>query len=595
MHTLDDVHLQFASLFHHDALFPYAAQLCRSMGEGHVCLDLNEMASPAQPLQHHLEILHGIPQWVTTNAANVRPFVLEGNRIYMQRYHAYELEIEQGIKRLLAAEQLYKASRQDLLLRHKNLLNALFPADGQTVNWQALAAVMAFQNQFSIISGGPGTGKTTTVAKLMVLLFAAQPDLKVALAAPTGKAAARMADALRGAIANIQTDFPNKSSIQSQFDTLQPQTIHRLLKPKANSTQFKHTAQNPLPYDLIVIDESSMVDVSLIAKLINAVPESSRLLLLGDRNQLASVEAGSIFGDLCQINTQPDVFESAEIHFFKQLQAVDLPALANDQVPSPLYFHLAELKVSHRFNDQQGIGKFSKAIIAGNQKAVAAFMTVADPQVQIDLTYSPELLDQFVLQYAQYINEPDIRNALVQFNHLRVLCAVREGEYGTQALNRRIEQLLQKAGLLQTDKVFYHNRPLMVTQNNPSLGLYNGDIGLVRHEADGTYCYFLDSKNELKRVLPGYLNQTETVFAMTIHKSQGSEYGNVLVVIPENARQELLTRELLYTAVTRAKQKVIVQAAEAVINGTLQRAVRRASGLGDRLQSQAINKSNTQR
>ena len=552
MNTLQDVHQQFASLFHNQSIFPYAEALSRQMADGHVCIDLKQLEDQTQT-QDHIQHLRAIPNLVSTDESTIRPFVLNGSRLYLHRYFSYESDIIQSIKRFLAIEKDLMADRRKLLNDNNALLQSLFPTQPNVTNWQYVAATAAFLHQFSIISGGPGTGKTTTVSKLLILLYQSNPQLKVALAAPTGKAAMRMADALKAAIQQVEVS----ATVKQLFEHLQPQTIHSLLKFVPNSTQFKHNQDNPLPFDLVIIDESSMVDVALMAKLLNAIQPTSRVLLLGDRNQLASVEAGSIFGDLCQINA--------------------------DAAPdSPLYQHLTELKQSHRFDDNKGIGKLSKAIITGDVTQVLNFYSNSDPAIFITDNQDDYHFKQFIEQYKAYIEEPDKLLALQKFNQIRVLCAVREGDQGVFHFNQRIENYLQQAGYLNLDNLFYTNRPLMVTQNNPSLGLFNGDIGIIRSDGDGPKVWFLDSKQALRSVLPGYITKAETVFAMTIHKSQGSEYQQVMVVLPESGRSELLTRELLYTGVTRAKEKVILRASQEVVTATVSRTVKRVSGLSER-------------
>jgi len=447
-----------------------------------------------------------------------------------------------------------------------------------------VAAVSAVLNNFTIITGGPGTGKTTTVAKILAILYTINLDLKVALAAPTGKAAVRMAESLKTSALDV-TD-----QIKGRFQTMSPGTIYRLLKYVPDSPYFKHNKDNPVNYDVVIVDESSMIDVALFAKLLDAIGPETKLILLGDKDQLASVEAGSLFGDLCKTQSGLEVLSAGTTQLINSLISDSRRQIPLDYVlkesPHVLAEHIIELKRSHRFTSYHGIGKFSKAIIRNDVSALQEYLqNNTDEQVTIDTKYDAEIFEQFVEGYADYIKEPDIKKALRKLNQLRVLCAVREGEQGLYSLNTSIENYLRKKKLITKNSEYYENRPIIVTRNYYSLGLFNGDVGIIRADENGVLkAWFEDSNNELKSVFPGYVAESETVFAMTIHKSQGSEYDKVLVVLPDNVNIQILTRELLYTAVTRAKSKVIVQASEAVILHTAEGVVERASGIMERFE-----------
>jgi len=254
-----------------------------------------------------------------------------------------------------------------------------------------------------------------------------------------------------------------------------------------------------------------------------------------------------------------------------------------------LFQHIVELRHSHRFKGDEGIGKLSRAVIQNDVPALLAFASSNDDaSVIVDKEYSATVFENFIKDYSAYIAEGDIKLALAKLNKLRVLCAVRQGEQGVQNLNAAIEAYLVKNGLIIRDNVFYASRPIMVTQNNYTLGLFNGDVGILRPDENGVMkAWFPDSTEgnatQLKAVLPGFINQMETVYAMTIHKSQGSEFDKVLVVLPKKDSRQLLTRELLYTGITRAKTEVTIQATEAILLSTAEAMVARGSGLIDRL------------
>ncbi|MGF6926501.1 exodeoxyribonuclease V alpha subunit [Chitinophaga sp. W2I13] len=591
--TLNDVHQQFAEYFDIPALKPYAYLLSKKGSEGHICLHLDKIAAEKenlpesyQKIETSNQLLESIPL-VGTEGNDKQPFVIYQNRLYLQRYFRYETAFLQSIRQFLVKEKTQLPERIALLQQQQPLISKLFAATGSNDNndpadWQLAAAITGVLNNFTIITGGPGTGKTTTVAKILAILFATDPALKVALAAPTGKAAARMAESLRNT--TIEVDAP----ISEKFGQLQPATIHRLLKSVNGSPYFRHNKDNPLNYDVVIIDECSMIDVALFAKLLDAIHPDTRLILLGDKDQLASVEAGSLFGDLCQAQEHLNRFTSGRrqlINSFIPEQNRQIPAEAeqNDD-HHPLFQHLVELRRSHRFTGDKGIGKFSKAIISNNVPVITSFFPPsADEQVVVDPDASVPLFEDFIAGYAAFIAEKDIAAALKLLNAQRVLTAVREGPQGLYAVNKQIEKYLFDKKLITANGEFYENRPVILTRNYYEHGLFNGDTGIIRADENGVLmAWFEDSTGALKAVLPGYLTQAETAFAMTIHKSQGSEFGEVLVLLPDTTDVPILTRELLYTAVSRAKNKVYVQGTPEVILMAAERFVERASGIASR-------------
>ena len=597
MFTLNDVHEQFAEYFDIPDLKPYAYLLSRKLSEGHICLDLDKpIIEPevlpvfCQNMVTGTKPLRSIPL-VAKNGDDQQPFILYKNRLYIQRYFRYETRILESILAFLVAEELLLKKRLALLKTNaafiKELLapNSARPVetaspndpDADLTDWQLAAAITGILNNFTIITGGPGTGKTTTVAKILAILFTIDPALKVALAAPTGKAAARMAESLRN------TRIPLGKDIIEKFQSLAPSTIHRLLRPHIGTPYFRYNRDNPLHFDVVIIDECSMIDVALFSKLLEAIGPDTRLILLGDKDQLASVEAGSLFGDLCQAQTQLNFFTSGRVtllnSFISDRNRYIKPTQVSNNDPHPLFQHLIELRHSHRFTSNNGIGRFSKAVITGDLDRIRE----PNEQVFIDPLYSTELFERFISGYVDVIEEKEITDALHKMNALRVLCAVREGEQGLYAVNKLIERYLHDRKKIIANTVFYENRPIILTRNYYEHGLFNGDIGILRPDGKGVLmAWFEDSTGELKAVLPSYLNQAETVFAMTIHKSQGSEFDEVLVVLPPSIEAPILTRELLYTAVTRAKKQVYIQGSMEVIVAATLRHVERSSGIASR-------------
>lgn len=589
MQTLNDVHQQFAEYFDEPDLKPYLYTLSRKMSEGHICIETDHIDPELLPESYRGLTVKTIPlnnHLIGQNEAAYKPFVLDNGRLYLHRYFHYETLLITRIKTLLRVEEPMVSERLQALTDRKSFIAQLFRNDDATyTDWQLAAAITAVLGNFTIITGGPGTGKTTTVAKILALLFNMEPSMKVALAAPTGKAGARMAESL----VNAPLDMDEATS--ARFQALKPATIHRMLGWQKGSPYFRHNAAHPLPYDLVVVDESSMIDVALFAKLLDALKPGSRVILLGDKDQLASVEAGSLFGDLCKAAMPLNTLDNARrtlINTFITGKERQIPeSVVSDR--GGLSQHLVELRYSHRFKGEEGIGRLSRAVINNDIPALHAFLTSGpQEQVVIDQLYSATIFETFIDGYKDYINTPDIYEAIQKFNNLRILCALRQGDQGIHNMNALTEAYLIRTGYLKRDSEFYNNRPVMVMQNDYTLGLYNGDIGILRKDAQGTMkAWFIDTaeggESKLKSVLPGFISGMETVFAMTIHKSQGSEFGSVMVVLPAKTDVQMVTRELLYTGITRARHKVIIQSTSETLLAAADKIVERGSGVVSRM------------
>ena len=593
MNFTEDIHQQFAEYFDEQAIWPYAYMLSHKLTEGNICIPVDEVKANLSSSPYDSVIpssdLAKYKKFVTLHTAGVAPFVLHNDRLYFQRYFKYETSIIEKLKSLIASEANMVSDRITKLESQVDLIKTLttnYDINGLTVkeqvDWQLVAVLQALLNQFTIITGGPGTGKTTTLAKLLIVLYALDPEAKVALAAPTGKASMRMFESLKS------SKLPFSAETKAKIENLKPSTIHNLLGYKKESVNFKYNAEKPLPYNWVVVDEASMIDVPMFSKLLEALGDNCRIILLGDKDQLASVEAGSLLGDLCQTLPSLNMFSSKSAQWINQF--ITEPARniqpefigGNTQLLSN---HIIELKYSHRFNSQGAIGKVSKAVIEGDLERLKSLIGAQTASnVTFDFEYKEEILSKFVEGYEAYINEPDIAEALKKLNQLRVLVAVRESNRGMKAINKFIESHLRKKGLLKPDGDFYENRPIMVTRNMYDLELFNGDTGILRKDASGNIkAYFEDVKGGVKSVLPAYLTYSETVFAMTIHKSQGSEFNKVLVVLPEGTSNALLTRELLYTGITRAKDHITIQGKEDTIDYAVGACVKRISGITGRI------------
>jgi exodeoxyribonuclease V alpha subunit len=582
----------FAESFPEAFLQAYAWLISKRLEEGHVCIGIQEpeamkgeipypVCTPGELLS--LSRLVGRP-------GDCKPFIIDGDRLYLHRNHRYETRIVDRIREMTANGAAKAAERRALLEAQAELIQSLAAdyalkglKEEECVDWQLVAALNALTDDFSIITGGPGTGKTTTLAKLLRILYACQPGAQVALAAPTGKAAMRMLESLKSSA----SQYPDE--VRQRIEALKPSTLHRLLGWQKGSVNFKYNARRPLEFDFVVIDEASMVDLPMFAKLLDACGERTRLVLLGDKDQLASVEAGSLLGDLCLASDEGllNGFEPAVADWFNGFiadPARRITAAHHRAKTGPLSGRIVELRLSHRFLAQGDIGRISRAIIAGDVAAVNAMVDAADSlEVKFDAGGDDAQLEDFILGYTDYIREGDPGRAMEKLNQLRVLVAVREGPRGLYAVNRRIEQLLQARGLLMTGTEFYHNRPVIVTRNNYELDLFNGDVGITRKVGDRFRVWFEGQDGQMRDVPAASLSHCETVFAMTIHKSQGSEFDRVLVLLPEGTDTMILTRELLYTGVTRAKKQVLLQASTDTLLHTTEQRVRRVSGVQHRL------------
>lgn len=478
------------------------------------------------------------------------------------------------------------------------VLDTLVP-NAVCLNWQKVAAAVALTRHFAVISGGPGTGKTTTVAKLLVALVTqamqasggdAEQVPTIKLVAPTGKAAARLTESIGAAVQSLVIEKEVKDLIPTQSST-----IHRLLGSIPNRVEFRHNCENPLHLDVLVVDEASMVDLPMMARLLDAMPPHAKLILLGDRDQLASVEAGAVLGDICSFSNQEYSPEQGE-----QLSLLTgyRFAAAVEGGAATVADSLCMLRKSYRFHAQSGIGQLAKAINGGQPHQVEQVWQQGFKDIhQYPLcTESYErMINMTVNFYRDYLDAIEIgekpEKVLKAFSRVRLLCALREGDFGVSGLNPRIERGLMRAGKINPgDDTWYVGRPVMITRNDHGLGLYNGDIGIAMLDAEPDLqtgkrrlrVYFDMPDGSIRAVLPSRLPEHETVYAMTIHKSQGSEFADTLMVLPTDF-SPILTRELIYTGVTRAKEKLYMFALPEIVHRSVRLRTERASGLAQLL------------
>jgi exodeoxyribonuclease V alpha subunit len=563
-----------------------------AVAEGDVCLALEQYAGQLllRPLEGHKAIFAPEQErWsnalrrsrVVGEPGEFKPLILDArDRLYLYRYWYYEDSLAAELRRRAVSHCPVDAARLQAGLQR------LFPAtDGKPVDWQKVAAALAVLRPFSVISGGPGTGKTTTLAKILVLLLeqATQP-LRIRLAAPTGKAAARMQEALRHSKAQLADQVMAEILAALPEDAA---TLHRLLGPRPDGVYFQHDQDNPLPLDVLVIDEASMVDLALLAKTVWALPTAARLILLGDKDQLSSVEAGAVLGDIC-----------AEAGRYSPAVAAQLTALtgtavlAGTEEPRPLQDAVALLRHSYRFGSDSGIGRLANAVNQADEKVLRKLHRQPPADVCWHAVPGEEaeaaLLALIREGYRPYLEQvragAEPAAVFAAFQQYRVLCPQRRGPGGVEPLNGWLENgCRQQWGRVGSE--WYPGRPVMVTRNDYPLRLFNGDIGIALSDPaqpERLRVYFQQADGGMRSFPVTRLPDYEPVYVMTIHKSQGSEFDQVLLVLPgEDSR--LLTRELIYTAVTRARRQVAIWGEPQRLIEAARKSVQRSSGLREKL------------
>ena len=567
-----------------DAVLAAATLTSRATGNGDVCIDLARHAGLAfpeygfttPPLAQWSAALRACP--AVGKPGDMRPLVLdEEDRLYLYRYWQYEMRLAEALRARAIDEDGVDIEQ----LREG--LERLFP-DPHDIE-QKRAAAMAVLRRLCVITGGPGTGKTYTVVKILALLAeqARGRRLAVALAAPTGKAAARVQEAVRGAIQRLAFSETVRDCIPAEAYTL-----HRLLGARPESVYYRHGRDNPLAFDVLVVDEASMADLALMAKLMDALPPRARLILLGDKDQLASVEAGAVLGDIC---AGSGISES----FAARLERVMAQSIVHPVKPeaSPLGDSIAFLERSYRFGADTGIGRLAALVNEGSAEVLQLLKGGGVDDIAW-YSGSRRQLNAFISgavagKLASYLDAVRLRmapaEAFERFNAFRVLCAHRSGPFGAVTVNRMIETALFEQGLIDARRDWYPGRPIMVMRNDYSLQLFNGDVGIALEDADGVLkVHFPRTDGGMRTLAPVRLPEHESVYAMTIHKAQGSEFGCVVLILPDEL-SPVMSRELMYTGVTRARNRVELWGSEDVLLQAIARRLVRASALRQRLWS----------
>lgn len=609
------------------------ALLSRQLADGNLCLDLQTLDSlcdeqdwPRHWRHHQRGAESAFDQLATSPLvadgrcglpANA-PLVLDGTRLYLRRNWDHERTVASTIRQRLTqtwpiAEHL------------SNELDRLFPlatgSERNTPNWPKIACALAARSGFTVITGGPGTGKTTTVVRLLGLLQTLQlcehnQPLRIRLAAPTGKAAARLNASIAGQIAQLDVEEATRSAIPVEVTTL-----HRLLGARPNTRRFRHDHTNPLHLDVLVIDEASMIDLEMMAAVLVALPATARLILLGDKDQLSSVEAGAVLGDLCA-HAEEGRYDSATAAWLHAVADEDIQSFVRDDA-RPLDQHVAMLRHSHRFSEASGVGQLAHAVNSGNAiLARVVLRTSSTDLAWMNGTHQRQLADVAIdghphgfsassdsnrgLGYRHYLERLQLErpstdsgsethdrwasSLLTSFGSFQLLCTLRQGPYGVEGLNQLIAQGLQERGLIEASAGWYEGRPVMVTRNDYTLGLANGDVGICLRTPDETgkirltVAFLVNAPHgetagsRIRHVLPSRLGEVITVYAMTVHKSQGSEFDHTALVLPTQL-SATLTRELLYTAITRARCWFTLVASEQAVEDAIVHRTRRHSGL----------------
>lgn len=618
-HTLD---VQFAKMlsqsissenkqYKKNALILASASLSACIHYGHTCLPLNmldpdilfqgnypELAYEAYKKSGKLstenwqELLFSLS--AVSNGSYISPLILENKYLYLYRMWKEECIIA----------KFFNSKNNPYLYQRKkisDILNQLFPAISTNIDWAKIAVAISLIKQKVLISGGPGTGKTFIIAKIIAAFLLLHCNkLNIKMIAPTGKAAAHLTESFNLTIHNfIQLNKKNENILSEKATT-----IHNLLGArlyKKNITQDNYLLKNPLlSLDLLIIDEASMISSSILAKLILALPKYTRIIFLGDHHQLCSVAPGSVFKDICSnINSN---YSPEHCKILMELTGYILPVSNKFKLLQQYnnYRHIIDstciLKKNYRFNINSGINQLSIAINLGDSNRV---LSILMSHQYIDLYYIRimknkdyiKMVTHCAEKYYHYLqtlkqcNAMSIINILKIFNQYQILCALNDGPFGTIKINYYIEQILHQKGLIKLNKFEknYIGRPIIILRNELSLGLSNGDTGILLLNSKNKLSAFFLCPKKIIKIIPIYqLPKYETCFAITIHKSQGSEFQNITIILP-NQYTPILTKELLYTAVTRARKNLVLYATDQVITYSVNLNLQRHSGLYNKI------------
>ncbi|CAA0106587.1 RecBCD enzyme subunit RecD [BD1-7 clade bacterium] len=556
-----------------------------ALQQGHVCLNLERVAGRAALRDFAIDTRLGD---LDSTLAAVRgwPFVqdengempidakaylsLKGTRLYLARYADWEQRLAENLHNRSVdsktqIQQTTAAERVEIAL------------NDDAVDWQRAAVKNSGLSQLSIVVGGPGTGKTTTVARILASILEQEEtaNYRIGLAAPTGKAAARMAGSLAAKIE--ESDLP--SDLKQCVPTT-AQTLHRLLAWMPSTRRFRYHKENPLLLDCLVVDEVSMIDIGLFVALLEALPKHARLILLGDPFQLASVQAGNVLAELCQTDALANFSEA-------RAGLLELPTSVISKTPYALMDNIVFLQKSWRFRDDAGIGRLASACLNGDWPAFEQGLCDSDVEFLDKQHVDAEntLVDALSEHHSDIASAADIHMAFERLSRFQLLCANREHEWSTGYFNQRMASRVARSGVKTVvidEQLCYHGMPVMMQRNLAQQGLFNGDVGILFEEGGQLWLWFDSAEKGLIRFVPTQVRGWLSAHAITIHKSQGSEYDRVAIVLPQ-LDSPLQTRQLLYTAITRAKSAVTLLAALPELQKAVATPNQRYSGLRERL------------
>ena len=566
-----------------------AALASWASSQGHTCLPLPVLPDLVGDLGSGLPGLGEVERLrqillasaVIGQPGQIRPLILDAhNRLALFRLHHCEQVVAQAL-----CERARQWREVDVN-QAAALLDLLFPATAPPtdhIDWQKQACALALLKPLTVIVGGPGTGKTHTVARILALHAALAPrPPRIGLAAPTGKAALRLQESIRRAKANLPTQLAEAVPEQAQ-------TLHRLLRFQPSRHRFQHDRTQPLPLDLLIIDEASMIDIALMAAVLDALPAGCQLILLGDPDQLASVEAGNVFADLCAtIDNRWSPNLCRRLH---RLTGKEMPP--SDEV-HPLADAVVRLRHSYRFQPGGGVSALALAMAHDDRTTVAGLFARPQPDLCLYEPTDPEAatwmrqrVEDF---YLPVLTADSPQAALAALERVRLLSPLREGPEGVDGLNARVEAMLRAKGVIAPGQRWYRGLPVMVLRNDYGLDVYNGDTGVLWPDGTGRLQAWFAGEDGVRAVALSRLPSWQAAYAVTVHKAQGSEFEEVLLVLP---REDLpiVSRELLYTAVTRARRNIGLFAhREMLIRGMLRRTVRH-TGLGDMLRQAPLGEN----
>ena len=545
-----------------DLLSLSAALVSEANQSGHVCIELGRLSKRPLFVSTYIaasEIPCAIDStsWCAQLTASPcvggpndsAPLTLDGERLYLNRYWDYENRVASKICTMLETRD--KLDSEQISQQIERVF-----ADSDAVDEdQKLAVATAAQKHFCVVSGGPGSGKTSTVIRILSVLTALDPDIRIALVAPTGKAAARMMASIGQRIEQIDIDPASRAALPTTATT-----IHRLLGYRRHG--YDYHQQHQLAVDCVVVDEASMIDLQLMYHLLTALPPTARLILLGDRDQLASVAAGNVLGDITG-------------HGY----AVDLDSAA-------MASSISLLRNNYRFDRDSAVGKLATHVNKGQSKAALDLLRQGDRGLRWYTASNDQIhadaLARLYVAYDPVFQCDSADDALQVYEKTRLLCATNQGPFGVKWLNRMISKaMLARNNLAETD--LYSGLPILIKRNHHQLGLYNGDSGILWQYPGGLRACFRDSAGDIRDLAINRLPDFASAWASTVHKSQGSEFDSVFLILPSDPDSDALSRELLYTAITRARQRFILHAAESVVISSIERLTQRHSGLARKL------------